>query len=161
LTRLGAVVRLPPGHENSFPAAAVPGPHPTIVRIYLVVSTPRSAGQPARVGDLIGTIVTSSSGGAGGGGGQPAAALGDQSEDFGSGNGVQESIVPDGVSRVKWVFAGFAPYRKHAVTIYPTVRNNLAYSRILLNEGGLVSVTWYSADGRVIPSVTRSNSPTA
>lgn len=67
-------------------------------------------------------------------------------------NGLDGSIVPDGVTRVKWVFADTRPALDHQrlITLYPTVRNNLALAPIARHQGLLSSITWYGAGGRVI-----------
>lgn len=71
--------------------------------------------------------------------------------------GVLASIVPDGVTRVKWVFSGYsgdiAPRIKASI-VFPTVQNNVAVSRLVKRAGYLSSATWYAADGRVIASFT-------
>ena len=61
--------------------------------------------------------------------------------------GVNAGVVPDGVSRVKWVFrvAG-----GRSVTVYPKVENNVAVARAA--GLGVSSATWYGSDGRVITS---------
>jgi hypothetical protein len=78
-------------------------------------------------------------------------------------------VVPDGVSRVKWVYPrpGEPPYRKKrghpglivanpaavraGIAVYPTVENNVAVPKAG-TLGGLMSATWYRPDGRVIAS---------
>ncbi len=137
------------------------------VRIYLIVETPAPGYPPfpppwsPRLGDQVSALTTkirpggkSGGGGTGGGGGKPASALTDPSDVARSGY-VNESIVPDGVTRVKWVYDG--NYNGHvnhpqAVTIYPTVRNNVAASLVVRNQGLLSSATWYGPSGKAIAS---------
>lgn len=72
-----------------------------------------------------------------------------------SGNGVNQSLVPDGVVLVRWVFGGRSPDGERLrapVTIYPTVHNNIALAPMVRQQGLLAAATWYSADGRVIAS---------
>lgn len=61
--------------------------------------------------------------------------------------GVNVGVVPDGVTRVKWVFpsAGGRP-----VTVYPKVENNVAVSKAA--GLGPSDVTWYGSGGRAIAS---------
>ncbi len=61
--------------------------------------------------------------------------------------GVNAGVVPDGVTRVKWVFR-FAGGR--SVTVYPKVESNVAVSRAA--GPGVSSATWYGPGGRVIAS---------
>ncbi|MDQ6806566.1 MAG: hypothetical protein M3065_16735 [Actinomycetota bacterium] len=94
----------------------------------------------------------------GGGGGETAAQLDRQLSPgfFGGGlvpgGELNNAIVPDGVAKVKWRFAGLELPRKHfpPVTIYPRVRNNVALAPVVKNQGLIQSVTEYSASGRVI-----------
>jgi hypothetical protein len=67
-------------------------------------------------------------------------------------NGLDGSIVPDGVARAKWVFADAGPASElhQLITVYPTVRNNLALAPIARHQGLLSSITWYGAGGQVI-----------
>lgn len=68
--------------------------------------------------------------------------------------GLSVSIVPDGVTRVEWIFtgAGFGVLNPHPVTVYPAVRNNVAVARVIPGQGPLARAVWYGADGRVIAS---------
>jgi hypothetical protein len=68
--------------------------------------------------------------------------------------GVSVAVVPDGVTRVQWVFtgAGIGILHPHPVTTYPQVRNNVAVAAVTPQEGPLARATWYGADGRVIAS---------
>lgn len=73
--------------------------------------------------------------------------------------GVTVSIVPDGVTGVKWSFsgAGYGIDDPHPVTVYPLVRNNVAVASIRPGQGPLVGTTWYGAGGQVIGSAVASN----
>jgi hypothetical protein len=66
--------------------------------------------------------------------------------------GVTVSIVPDGVTRVKWEFtgAGFGILKPHPVTVYPEVKNNVATAPVEPGQGPLARAVWYGAGGRVI-----------
>lgn len=58
------------------------------------------------------------------------------------GQGYASELVPDAVSRVKWVSPGR--------TVYPTIRDNVAIAPVSVPRGlgpGLKSVTWYGANG--------------
>ena len=70
--------------------------------------------------------------------------------------GVSVGVVPDGVTRVRWVFtgAGIGVLHPHPVTIYPQVRNNVAVAAAAPGEGPLARATWYGADGRMIASAS-------
>lgn len=64
------------------------------------------------------------------------------------------SIVPDGVTRVKWVFtptgtdSGLPP-----ITVWPKLRENVAIGRRLpVAHAYLSSAVWYGADGHVLQS---------
>jgi hypothetical protein len=70
-----------------------------------------------------------------------------------SGPGYNIGIVPDGVARVRWVFNGrytFVTKHRRPFAVYPKIHNNIAVAPIQRNQGFVTSVTWYSADGRVI-----------
>jgi hypothetical protein len=58
--------------------------------------------------------------------------------------------VPDGVTRVRWLYRGLGRYLGDRVTIDPTVRNNIAASRVVRSQGLLMTATWYGRNGRVI-----------
>ncbi len=63
------------------------------------------------------------------------------------------AVVPDGVTRVKWVFplaGGRPPARSRTVTVYPKVESNVAVSRAA--GLGVSSATWFGPGGRVIAS---------
>jgi hypothetical protein len=68
------------------------------------------------------------------------------------GGELNAEIVPDGITRVKWVFSGLRlPHRQFPpVTIYPTVRDNVALAAVVHNQGLIESATWYGAGSRVI-----------
>ena len=64
-------------------------------------------------------------------------------------------VVPDGVTRVKWVFGGPPGFRGQSasgrpVIVYPKLENNVAVSRAA--GLGVSSATWYGLGGRVIAS---------
>jgi len=69
--------------------------------------------------------------------------------------GVQIGIVPDGVTRVKWVLSSFPASTAAPLTVYPRVENNVAIATGVLGDRQLVSATWYGAGGRVISSFSR------
>ena len=66
--------------------------------------------------------------------------------------GSRSGIVPDGVTRVQWVFtgAGFGIKHPRTVTVHPEVRNNVAVGPVEPGEGPLAHATWYGHDGQVI-----------
>ena len=70
--------------------------------------------------------------------------------------GVSVGVVPDGVTRVQWVFtgAGIGVLHPHPVTMYPQVRNNVAVAAVTPGEGPLARTIWYGADGHVIASAS-------
>jgi hypothetical protein len=138
LTRLAQTVQTPRG----------------TTRIYLIVETPVPGhdrippGVGPRLGDQVSVLFTGA-GGSGAGGTQPAGNLTDP-RDVGLNGVVNEGIVPDGVTRVRWVYRGLGQYLRDRVTIVPTVRNNIAASRVVRSQGLLVTATWYGRNGRVI-----------
>jgi hypothetical protein len=72
-------------------------------------------------------------------------------------NGVNQSLVPDQVARVRWVFSGRSPDGKRLrtpVTIYPTVRDNVAIAPLTRRQGLLAAATWYDASGLAIATWT-------
>ena len=65
------------------------------------------------------------------------------------------SIVPDGVSRVRWIFktrpTRTAPAKP--VAVYPTIQNNLATAPVVIHPTtSAVKVTWYGRHGQVLDS---------
>lgn len=66
--------------------------------------------------------------------------------------GITVGVVPDGVTRVRWVFtgAGYGITHPRPVTIYPQVHNNVAVAPVTTGEGPLRTATWYGASGRLI-----------
>ena len=62
------------------------------------------------------------------------------------------SVVPDGVSRVRWVFKTRPTRRTPAkpVAVYPTIRDNLATAPVVIHPTtSAVDVTWYDRRGHV------------
>jgi len=77
--------------------------------------------------------------------------------------GAVASIVPDGVTRVKWVFtrlgtaSGLPP-----ITLWPRVRGNVAIGRLAPTlQAYLSSAVWYDPDGRVRESFGSSTGASA
>ena len=81
-------------------------------------------------------------------------------------SGLNVSVVPDGVTRVKWVFGGASPRAFRAmcgctkpfagtpaVTVHPQIKNNIAVARAT-GSAGLSTATWYGPDGQVIASLS-------
>ena len=68
------------------------------------------------------------------------------------GRGVAIGIVPDGVTRVQWVFSGTGVGIAHPrpVTVTPQLHNNVALAPVEPGEGPLAHATWYAHDGHVI-----------
>lgn len=68
--------------------------------------------------------------------------------------GVAVSVVPDGVVRVKWIFTGaaYGVLDPRPVTVYPTVRGNVAVAPVVPGQGPLERAVWYAAGGTVIAS---------
>lgn len=136
-------------------------------RLFLVIATPASNAssrglQTAR-GDLAYEIAVSR-GGAGELGGDQAGAL-NQPQAVWTGFGIAESIVPDGVARVRWVFAGSHTSTPDTTTPHPrttitlNVHRNAAISTWKLADGPLSQATWYSANGTVLASYTSKRNP--
>ena len=98
--------------------------------------------RPAHPREVWLMMVTSASDGAGGAGASPFT----PGELFPQiGDGYASELVPDAVTRVKWVFGGR--------TVYPAIRDNVAVAPASVPRGtgpGLKSVTWYDAGGRVL-----------
>ncbi|MEO8967026.1 MAG: hypothetical protein ABI355_05435 [Solirubrobacteraceae bacterium] len=71
------------------------------------------------------------------------------------GNGVDQSLIPDGITRVRWVFSGRSASGQQLrgpVTLSPTIRNNVAAAPAIPHQGILSSALWYDANGRVVAS---------
>jgi hypothetical protein len=70
------------------------------------------------------------------------------------------SIVPDGVARVRWVFAALhSPTQTHSqATVWTTVHNNAAVAAVAPIPRPVLSATWYAADGHVIAKHTWNRS---
>jgi len=66
------------------------------------------------------------------------------------------SVVPDGVTRVKWIFAGIRTPKRTwpRATVWTTVQNNVAVARVVPFPLPILSATWYSPNGRIIASQT-------
>jgi hypothetical protein len=71
--------------------------------------------------------------------------------------GVNVAVVPDGVTRVKWVFnrtvRRFRLPSNAALSVYPHVENNVAVATASGFEA-LSSATWYGPDGHVIATLS-------
>jgi hypothetical protein len=79
--------------------------------------------------------------------------------------GVNVSVVPDGVTRVKWVFGVASPRALRAMcgctkrastpltTVHPQIKNNIAVAKAT-SSAGLSTATWYGPDGQVIASLS-------
>ena len=68
--------------------------------------------------------------------------------------GVNMSLVPDGVTRVEWVFSGAAfgvPAHQPSPLIVP-VHDNVAVAPVNPTEGPIVRAVWYGSSGKVIAS---------
>jgi hypothetical protein len=121
-------------------------------RIYLVVSARppcRLTGSTANGSDGV-SLVTVDSRGWDYAAGFSAAEL-QRFAPLPTGPGVLSSVVPDGVTRVKWTIPPGRGGADHAHTsaIWPRVRNNVAAAIPAENPS---SATWYFADGRVLTS---------
>jgi hypothetical protein len=81
-------------------------------------------------------------------------------------SGVNVSVVPDGVTRVKWVFGGASARALRAMcgctkrfantplaTVYPEIKNNIAVANAT-SSAGLSTATWYGPDGHLIASLS-------
>jgi thiol-disulfide isomerase/thioredoxin len=96
--------------------------------------------------------------------GQPAAWLGAHKQLAPEERGVPQStavyyaysVVPDGVSRVRWIFAGLRTAKRTwpRATVWATVQNNVAVARVVPFPLPILSATWYSTNGRIIASQT-------
>jgi len=77
--------------------------------------------------------------------------------------GLSIGLVPDGVTRVKWIFTGsdFGVLDPHPVTVYPELHGNVAVASIRPDEGPLASAVWYGVGGRVIASAGASTFSTS
>lgn len=78
------------------------------------------------------------------------------------GNGINQSLVPDGVARVRWVFNGRSPdgvRLRGPVTIYPVVRDNVAISPVVRGQGMPAAAVWYDANGRSIATWRLGENP--
>ncbi len=69
--------------------------------------------------------------------------------------GTVAGIVPDGVTRVKWVFGGPGTGTPQLV-VWPRVRDNVAIGRLPVLGRVLRGATWYTRSGRVLTRFSRS-----
>ncbi len=62
------------------------------------------------------------------------------------------SVVPDGVARVKWVFASLRSptHTWPQTTVWAKAQNNVAVAAVLPIPRSVLAATWYAADGRII-----------
>ncbi len=67
-------------------------------------------------------------------------------------NGFDTTLIPDGVTRVRWTFADRGAGTARSITIDPTVRGNVAIAPIPAGQGQIQTMTWYGPNGRVIAS---------
>ena len=137
-----------------------------VVRVFVIVraaQTPTGAGRPASLDDQDQAwAVTIGARGANATSGLTAAQL-DAPGVVASENGVIQSLVPDGVTRVRWVFNGQAAdgaSQRRPITIHPTVRDNVAIAPAVQKQGTLTAATWYDARGRQIATWASGQSPT-
>jgi hypothetical protein len=76
-----------------------------------------------------------------------------QDKPFPKGEDRSVAVVPDGVTRVKWVMNRFPSANTTRFTVYPRVQNNVAFSTTVPITAGLVRAIWYGADGQVIKPI--------
>jgi len=144
-------------HNLTRLAATVSAPGAETVRVYLVVRMllgGSSGTLGARYGSVAAVVtasIVSATGRVGVVGNGWAGSL-TRPVGVSQANGLDASIVPDGVARVKWVFAqaGTASEVHQLITAYPTVTNNVALAPVARHQGLLANVTWYDANGHVI-----------
>lgn len=69
-------------------------------------------------------------------------------------DGVNVSLVPDGVARVKWMFtgAGYGIPHPRPVIVFAAVHGNVAAAPVTPGQGPLAAAVWYGTGGRVIAS---------
>jgi hypothetical protein len=147
-------------------AATVSTPTVGQVRVYVTVRRlpARRIYSPARTGaDAVSAVAVAGHGA--NGSGPITATMLDMPNAVGGGlaspgagldpnRGVTVGIVPDGVTRVKWVFSGaaFGVTRPRPLTIYPRVQSNVAVAAVKPSQGPLVHATWYGPTGQAIAS---------
>ena len=143
-------------HNLTRLAATVSAPGAEAVRVYLVVrmlgaNSSASGAAHGSVAAVVTATIVSATGRVGVVGNGWAGSL-TRPVGVSQANGLDASIVPDGVARVKWVFAeaGAASDVQQLITVYPTVRNNIALAPVARQQGLLASVTWYDANGHVV-----------
>jgi hypothetical protein len=139
---------------------------PPGARVFLVVNQPPATGPiwSPRLGDQV-AIVTVNARGAQEGVGEPAANLTNGMFAFPYPVGTSQAgrpgsqiyeigIVPDGVARVRWAFAGVGG--RHPRAVNATVADNVAISALLELPGRLTRATWYAADGHQVQTSDRA-----
>jgi hypothetical protein len=77
-----------------------------------------------------------------------------QTELLPKGEELSVAVVPDGVTRVKWVFNRFPSVASTRLRVYPRVENNVAVSTTVPYTAGLVRAIWYGAQGQVIKPIS-------
>jgi hypothetical protein len=175
-----AALRQPQTPADLLPAGTtLPRPEGTIIpsltrlvaalptmKLYLVVATPTGGSQPLwsrRLGDQV-TVVAVGQPAAGAGTPFPAVDLDDPFHLADVGNrpsptqpltGVYHvTIVPDGVSRVRWRFATASGGRVGVENV--EVSNNVAFAPVQQHTALLEQATWYAPDGTVVPTSDRA-----
>jgi hypothetical protein len=143
-------------HNLTRLAATVSAPGAEAVRVYLVVrmlgaNGSASGARHGSVSAVVTATIVSATGRVGVVGNGWAGSL-TRPVGVSQANGLDASIVPDGVARVKWVFAQAvtASQVHRLITVYPTVRNNVALAPVARQQGLLARVTWYDANGHVV-----------
>jgi hypothetical protein len=130
------------------------------MRVYFVVSVPATR-QAARTGPWRGAVVSEitvyrNTPIAGPPLHFDAHELDQPSARFGCG-GEQCGIVPDRVKSASWLFGRYLGSNpSQAITVHPTIRNNLAFAPAPGARDLLLSETWYDADGRAIGSSSQT-----
>jgi len=152
-------------------AATITTPTAGQMRVFVIVRklpTGRMLASPEKPGaDVVSAVAVAADGELQNGSGALTAATLDSPSAVGSGSytpgatvnpnrGVTVGIVPDGVTRVKWIFTGaaFGVSHPREVTVYPQVGSNVAVAPIKPGEGPLAHATWYGAAGQVIASAS-------
>lgn len=122
-------------------------------QVFLTIAKPPAIRARAGSGDELDVLLRMNGGGCGGAGNSAD----DLSRDLtpGSCGNLFYSVVPDGVSRILWVFArqkgrSFPVYRK-PLSVDVAVNGNVAAARVARRAGDTPAyIAWFAADGRII-----------
>jgi hypothetical protein len=137
--------------------ATLPGISGGTERVFLVITVPpATSDRSVATGRAFASLATVSTRSGQSSGGTPAAVFYTRmSSAPSSAGGYDTTIVPDGVTAVRWDFDGQPGAVTHpqALTLYPTVRSNLAFAPARRDQGDPARITWYGPHHRILKTI--------